>query len=194
MQDGAGLTIYYGDDPPDATQLTINNQSMRLPSWLDMYQFRIVTPIFTSVIPEAPYGTSLKDFLEDSPVHPGSYPALVDGYFVMLKFEVPGSYWIHSWASAPRERSGPYFSELLYQIEVSRRERKPHKGLLSAGITPVRDPIKGFIFGEEKAIPRPARNERIFNKTFKDKLKSGELTGPEKKRFTTYFSSSIADQ
>lgn len=118
MQDGTGLTIDYGDDPPSERQLTINTQSLKLPPRLEMYDFRIVTPIFTSVIPEAPYGTSIKDFLEDAPVQPGSYPAMVDGYFVMLKFEEPGSYWIHSWASAPRERSGPYFSELLYQIEI----------------------------------------------------------------------------
>ena len=88
-----------------------------------MENFRIATPIFTAIVPEAPYGTSIKDFLEDSPIPPGSYPALVEGYSVILKFTKTGSYWIHAWASAPRERSGPYFSELLYQIEVNNRER-----------------------------------------------------------------------
>ena len=164
-------------------RLTINSQGLKLPSILKMHDFRIVTPIFTSVIPESPYGTSIKDFLEDAPVQPGSYPAMVDGYFVMLKFEEASTYWIHSWASAPRETSGPYFSELLYQIEISRRERKPHKGLLSEGDNATRDPVKGFRFGAEDGIPRPARNERIFNRTFRDKLKVGELTEPEKKRF-----------
>jgi hypothetical protein len=190
MQDFTGLTIDYGDDPPNENQLTINNEDLKLPARLNMEQFRIVTPIFTAVLPEAPYGTSIRDFLEDAPVQPGSYPALVEGYFVILKFTEPGSYWVHSWASAPRERSGPYFSELLYQIEVNTRERKGHRGLLTEGSRALRSPTKGLMFEEPIGIPRPARNERVFNRTLCEKKKIGELTDPEIKRFQEFFSSS----
>jgi hypothetical protein len=163
MQDSTGLTIDYGDNPPQTSQLTINNKEIKL--GLEMDNFRIATPIFTAVVPETQYGRSIKDFLEDTPILPGSYPALVEGYFVMLKFW-PGSYWVHSWASAPRERSGPYFSELLYQIEVGERAKGPHKGLITEG--------------------RPSRNDYVFNQTLSKKKEIGELTEPEIKRFRRF--------
>jgi hypothetical protein len=175
MEDFTGLTIDYGDNPPLLEQLTINNDPIVLGEMI-INQFRIATPIFTAVVPDAPYGSSLKDFLEDSPIAPGSYPALVEGYFVMLKFE-PGSYWVHSWASAPREKFRPYFSELLYQIEVNLRpERDVHKGLMTER------PLNGDM---TKAI-RPSRNERIFNRTMYEKTKTGELTPEEISRFKKY--------
>lgn len=66
--------------------------------------------------------TSLKDFLEEGPIPPGNYAAMIDGYFILLKFpsaeKGAKTYWVHSWASAGREVKGPYFSELLYEIEV----------------------------------------------------------------------------
>jgi hypothetical protein len=177
LQDFTGLTIDYGDDPPDTDQLTINNQRIIL-GGLGMREFRIATPIFTAVVPETQYGRSIKDFLEDSPIAPGNYPALVEGYFVMLKFE-PGSYWVHSWASAPRERSGPYFSELLYQIEVYERPvRDLHKGIATQGLKP----------GAKGIARRPARNERVLNKTLFEKEKTGELTKPEINRFRKFLS------
>jgi hypothetical protein len=121
LQEFCGITIDNGDNPPDLIQLTINNKPLTpddLPGGgKDFRDFRIATPIFTAVVPEAPYGTSLKDFLEVGKLSPGFYPAMIAGYFVMLKFN-PGTYWIHSWASAGREVKGPYFSELLYQIDV----------------------------------------------------------------------------
>ena len=185
MQDFTGLTIDYGDNPPDISQLTINGREIDIPipeeifdqeihvgqsgellrdedksrladlgteGGLDeketkrvfdqirtryrtagrgeritiarelrlMEYFRITTPIFTAIVPETQYGRSAKDFIEESPVAAGSYPAMVDGYFVLCKFRA-GNYWVHSWASGPREASGPYFSELLYQIEVHAR-------------------------------------------------------------------------
>jgi hypothetical protein len=189
MQDFTGLTIDYGDNPPDENQLTINNQKIEL--GLGMRNFRITTPIFTAVVPETQYGRSIKDFLEDSPIAPGNYPALVEGYFVMLKFE-PGTYWVHSWASAPRERSGPYFSELLYQIEVGERQKRdPHKGLVTQGERQKRDPHQGVIPGVLETTTRPSRNERVLNRTLYEKMKTGELTQPEINRFQKFFSSSL---
>jgi hypothetical protein len=130
-----------------------------------MQQFRISTPIFTAIVPEAQYGRSAKDYLEETPVAPNNYPAMVDGYFIMLRFDV-GTYWIHSWASAPRETRGPYFSELLYQIEVN--ERKDPRGKVT--------------------VVRPARNERILSQVLEQKTKEKDLTKRELERFKKYCS------
>jgi hypothetical protein len=67
-----------------------------------MKNFRITTPIFMAVAPEAPHGTSIKDFLEEGSIPAGTYPASVDGHFVMLKFKNPSRYLIHSWARCKR--------------------------------------------------------------------------------------------
>jgi hypothetical protein len=158
LQDSTGLLIDNGDNPPDPIQLTINSEEIDLQG-LGMEDFRITTPIFMAVVPEAPYGTSVKDFLEEGSIAAGVYPTLVDGYFVMLKFAANGSYWVHSLASAGREAQGPYYSELMYQIEV--RERAvPHGRIINR---------------------RPAQNEAIFNRTLK--AKEVELTDSEVKRF-----------
>jgi hypothetical protein len=78
---------------------------------------------------------------------------MVDGYFVMLRFS-KGTYMVHSWASAPREATGPYFSELLYEIEVLDRPKRA-----SGPIT----------------MKRPARNQGLLRRIVKKKLESGEL-------------------
>ncbi|HEY9386503.1 MAG TPA: hypothetical protein VIP70_05655 [Nitrososphaeraceae archaeon] len=189
MQDFTGLTIDYGDNPPEPSQLTINNKDIEL--GLGMPNFRITTPIFPAVVPDTQYGRSIKDFLEDRPIAPGIYPALVEGYFVMLKFEV-GTYWVHSWASAPRERSGPYFSELLYQIEVDERpKRDQHKGLVTQGKRRKRDPHEGVLPRVLETTMRPSRNEGVLSRTLYEKMKTGELTQPEINRFQRFFSSSL---
>jgi hypothetical protein len=84
LQDSNGLLVDNGDDPPEPSQLTINSQNLDLEKnkpakKLKMEDFRITTPIFTGVIPDAPYGTSVKDFVEEGPIPPGNYPAMVDG-------------------------------------------------------------------------------------------------------------------
>jgi hypothetical protein len=164
MSDFVGSTIDNGDSPPELSQLTINNRNIELPLDEDsMERFRIVTPIFSAVVPDTQYGRSVKDFLEIS-VAPGNYPAMVEGYFVMLKFR-PGSYWIHSWASAPRERRGPYFSELIYQVEVN--ERKIPHGRVSRW--------------------RPSRNERLLNQILEQKRRTKDLIPSEISRFQKYF-------
>ncbi len=162
MQDNSGMMIDNGDNPPDAIQLTINNESIVLPPDLPMTEFRVATPIFMTVVPDAPYGTSLKDFLEESPISPGSYPSMVNGYFIMLKLK-EGRYWVHSWASAGREIRGPYFSELLYQIEVSVRPRcVPHHRI---------------------TVTRPAQFQGVANLLAIKMKADGQLTNPEAERF-----------
>lgn len=171
LQDFTGLLIDNGDDPPDPRQLTINNENIQLPQMENyetnkdkMEQFRITTPIFTAVVPDAPYGTSIKDFLEGGPVAPGSYPAMVEGYFVMLKFKRPGKYLVHSWASAGREVKGPYFSELLYEIEVHPKVER--HGMITTTY--------------------PARNEAMINRILNTKKEIGELTDPEVRSFQSF--------
>ena len=92
-----------------------------------MDDFRILTPVFTSIVPDTEYGRSIKDFLEIK-VSPGIYPAMVEGYFVLLRFKAKAeTYMVHSFASGPRELTGVYFSDLYYEIQVSERltPRKP---------------------------------------------------------------------
>ena len=155
MQDWTGLTIDYGDNPPDPTNVRINGAGLKK-SKEEMKKFRIMTPIFTAIVPEADYGRSVKDFLEES-LAPGAYPSIVEGYFVLVEFP-PGSYVINSRASAPRERKGPYFAELLYQIHVDNTTMKE-----STGVLPL----------------RPARNEAIIGSILKEKKEKGELSENE---------------
>jgi hypothetical protein len=152
MQDFTGLIIDNGDNPPGKNQLEINGNDVELPTGLETKDFRFVTPIFTAVVPDVEYGRSVKDYL-DVPVAPGNYPAMVDGYFVMLRFDI-GTYFVHSYASAPREAAGPYFSELLYQIEVMKRPGR------ATGVVTVKP---------------PARNRGVFQKILQKKEESGEL-------------------
>jgi hypothetical protein len=164
LQEFTGFTIDHGDDPPDKSQLQIDKVDIELPSinktQLSMSDFRIVTPIFTAVIPETEYGRSVKDFLEIQ-ISPGCYPAMVEGYFFLLNFKArPETYWVHSWATGGRELNGIYFSDLLYEIEVTKR---PARGKPGRRI--------------------PPRNERIRNQVFYDKWKSGELTPDEIQKF-----------
>ena len=149
LQDFTGLTIDHGDDPPTEHQLTIDNEDIRFPNIIGMQDFRIVTPIFTAIIPEVGLGRSVKDLLE-IPAISGNYPVMVEGYFVMLKFTSRNnSYWIHSWASAPREATGPYFSELIYEIQVF--EKRKTRGVIT--------------------MERPARNEALLLKILEEEQK-----------------------
>jgi hypothetical protein len=153
MMDLTGSLIDYGDDPPLVDQLKINGQNVR--GIEDMRKFRILTSIFTVVVPEADYGRSIKDFLEVT-VNPGHYPAIVEGYFVLLKDFEPGyTYLIHSRASAGREQRGPYIAELLYEIKVLPTTKRDTVG----------------------AIPyhSSARNQSIIRRTLKEKTEKGEM-------------------
>jgi hypothetical protein len=165
MQDFLGLMIDSGDNPPDTIQLTINNEPITLPSGLStLSEYRIRTPIFTALIPDSPYGTSLKDFLEEGQIPPGSHPIMVDGYFVMLQLK-QGRYWVHSWFGAGREVRGPYFSELLYQIEVCERPKcNPHGRL---------------------TVVRPAQFQGEAALLAKRMTADGLLTPPEAERFNS---------
>jgi hypothetical protein len=134
MQDYTGLTIDYGDNPPQVGQLTIDGVDISLPRGREMRDFRIASPVFTAVVPDADYGRSIKDFLEMD-LAPGHYPVIVDGYFFLIQFSQPGIYIVYSQASAPREtRGGSYFSELLYQVQVNEcvpKESRGHPGFIS---------------------------------------------------------------
>ena len=92
----------------------------------------------------------------------------MEGYFVLFTFD-PGRYIIHSWASAPRETRGPYFSELIYEIEVN-----------AVGTSPSKGPV----------MFRPARNERIIKQIIAEKKKIGEID----KKFLGKFASAIQMQ
>lgn len=154
MQDYTGLTIDYGDNPPEVTQLTINGNAIDLEG-RDMEEFRISTPVFTAIVPESEYGRSARDFLEMT-LPPGHYPMIAEGYFVLIKFDTPGKiYTVNSEASAPREIRGPYYSQLLYQIQVNARN--------------------GRKFPSRGALVRPASNQAIIRQIVSNKIRTGEI-------------------
>jgi hypothetical protein len=163
MQEVTGLTLDYGDDPPKREQLKIDGlpiEGTSLKTDEDMKKFRILTSIFTAVVPEADYARSIKDFLEVT-VSPGQFPAIVEGYFVLLKnFKPDNTYLIHSRASAARESGGPYVAELVYEITVENRT-KPD----SVGARP-------YKFGS-------SRNRAIIRRILTEKVQNGEMTQSE---------------
>lgn len=133
MHSYTGPAIDHGDNPPEAKQIQINKKDFA--PGIDMKHFRIVTSVFTAVVPDADYGDSLKDFLE-VPIPAGNYPAVVEGYFVLLTFVTSQQreiFTIHSKARGPRASRGPYFAELYYEIEVF----EGHK--LASTISPARN-------------------------------------------------------
>jgi hypothetical protein len=171
LQDYTGLLIDNGDNPPDESQLSIYNkkdskQPIKLD--LDMQKFRITTPVFTAIVPDAPYGTSIKDFLEEHAVPPGTYQAMVDGYFVMVKFPNPPkneseTYFVHAWASAGREPRGPYFSELLYEIEILPLVKERQHGIITTAIPARNDELINRILNKRKEIEGVAPSQNIIN-------------------------------
>jgi hypothetical protein len=174
MQEYCGMTIDNGDNPPALNQLKIDNTPIRLPSDLgdDFTNFRISTPVFTAVVPDAPYGTSIKDFLEEGPISPGSYPAMIAGFFIMLKFQArpekeKKSYWVHAVASAGREVRGSYFSELLYQIDVHKRPASHYHGRVSttrpASFQAKADEVRKRLAGESYPFPDNQQLLQDFN-------------------------------
>jgi hypothetical protein len=169
MQDYTGTMIDNGDNPPNTGQITIDGSAVVLPPKSDMNDFRIVTPVFTAVVPEADYGRSVKDFLEDT-VAPGHYPTIVDGYFVLLEFS-PGRYTVRSFGNAGREIRGPFCAELIYEIEVSPSKKPISQG--SSGLLPAR---------QQGSAATLARNEIAIARVLKEKYDKGELSKAEIKK------------
>ena len=170
MQEYTGMTIDNGDNPPKEKQLTIDGDPITVDGKPILFEdHRIVTSVFTAVVPDTAYGRSVKDFLE-MPLAPGSYPAIVDGYFVLLRFEEAGTYLIHSYAHAGREILGPYFSQFLYQIEVHERpgiDSKFENGRFRDKSSNPHLGVPGFAL---------ARDEKIISEIITEKLKNGELS------------------
>ncbi|MFI5405355.1 MAG: hypothetical protein ACHQ1D_02450 [Nitrososphaerales archaeon] len=190
MQDFTGLTIDRGDDPPDVTALTINGENV-IPSG-EMYKYRVVTPVFTAIVPEAEFGRSLKDYLETS-IAPGHYPVIVEGYFVLIRFNAPEMYWIHSQASAGREMSGPYFSESLYQVEVSLRPDPCGQDPNGNSKPKLRSPSNGRPPNKGALGFRPAQNEGTIIRTLSEKVKAGELSMTDVRKMGSFFKLNVGN-
>lgn len=176
MQEYNGLTIDAGSNPPEVNQLTIDGQAVVLPPGRNMRDFRIATPVFTAVVPEADYGRSVKDFLQmDLPT--GHYPTMAEGYFVLIKFKAAKTYYLYSNATSGREiQGGSYFSEFLYEIQVNDCEEKVSIG------------HPGF---------KSARSSSIIKQIIKEKVKTGELLPNDAKAILSkakIMSASEADQ
>jgi hypothetical protein len=165
LQEYTGSIMDNGDDPPDSDQIRIDGKPIILPRKLEMSNFRILTPVFPSIIPEIDYGRSLRDFLEDE-ILPGNYPTVVEGYFILVKFKTPKTYLLHSLAKAGREVRGPYTAEILCQLQVNQGPRKP--------------PTQGRPIGL-----RVARNDSIIVRVLSEKITNNELTVSEANNILT---------
>jgi hypothetical protein len=150
LQESTGLTIDYGDNPPLPSQVKIDGNNIN--TTLD--EFRIRTALFPVIIPEADYGRSLKDFMEES-LAPGQYLAIAEGYFVLIRNLSAGLHRIYSRASAPREKGGPYVAELLYELRVEEKPRVESRGAVDF---------------------QPPRNQALINRILKEKVVKGEIT------------------
>ena len=169
MRDFTVPTIDNGDNPPKDEQLTINGERVKFPNDLEMTDFRILSSVFTAVIPDVEYGRSIKDFLELQE-QSGSFPAVVEGYFVMLKFR-PQTVFIHSYASGPRDKNGAYFSELLYEVEIIERDSS----------VPTQRIVTLF---------QPAKNERVLVRKLHEKTLLGEMKPEKLKKLLGYIKKS----
>jgi hypothetical protein len=123
------------DDPPPVHQFTLDNLPL-LPS-AEVVNHRIMSNgLFQVRIPDAPYGTSLKDFVFE-PSQPGLYDAVCEGYFFMLKdLEARDEpYRLMSFATgASYPELGEYHAAFVYEIRVLSRDLKPRPP--QAGIFP----------------------------------------------------------
>jgi hypothetical protein len=179
MEEYTSIAIGYGKEPPHKNQLEIDGRPVELKKDQDdhlkkdqddLRRFRINTSIFTAVVPETEPGRSVKDYL-GHPMPPGNYPAVVQGYFVMVKFTYSKAHSIrsiHSWGEAPPDVRGPYFAELLYQIEVRTRVIK------SA------DPTERF-------AARPPASKSVLNRILAIQQASRELDKKESDRLRSIF-------
>lgn len=154
MQEYCGLTLDHGDNPPDRGQFRINGDPVILPEGTDMMDFRVATSVFTAIVPDTDYGRSLGAFLEEE-VLPGQYAALVEGFFLLIRFNREATYRVYSAASAGREVKGSYFAEYLYEIEALERAKRRSTG------------SPGF---------KLARNEAEISRILTEKLSRGEIS------------------
>jgi hypothetical protein len=159
LQEYTGAIMDNGDDPPEEKQITIDGKPIVLPPKMEMTRFRILTPVFTTVVPDIEYGRSLRDVLEDD-VPPGQFATVVEGYCLLVKFnppKTPKTYVLHSLAKAGHEQRGLYTAEILCQIEVNERPKK--------------SPSEGVPIGV-----RSARNVSVIMRILCEKIKHCELT------------------
>jgi hypothetical protein len=127
--------IDNGDNPPKSYQLTINDQPV-FDDVDELLKYRVETPLFQLMVPEAEFGSSLKDFME-IPYKPGAYNSIADGYFVLLKGLAVKEYTIHSYSQGSNYGGKQrYFSEYLYHIKVVSRNGRTSSP--SLGIVPER--------------------------------------------------------
>ncbi len=124
------------DDPPPVHQFTLDNLPL-LPSEKVINHRIMSNGIFQLNIPDAPYGTSLKDFVLE-PSLPGWYGAICEGYFFLITDlkakDTP--YLLTSFATGAPYAVGEYHAAFVYEIKVLSRELKPRPPV--AGIFPER--------------------------------------------------------
>lgn len=141
---------FNSDNPPLPTQFTING--LPIISSREVLNYKVDSSgVFMLNIPNATYGTSLKDFVID-PSPPGTYETYCQGYFFLVKGLKPDkTYEFYSRARGAPYSAGPYYSSFKYEIQVLPNSLRPISP--SGGVFPERlfDSMKDDIMSQKNA-------------------------------------------
>lgn len=107
----------YSTDDPSIDQIKINGAPIVLPPDMKMRDFKVESNEFMINVPDVPYGTSLKDFMNTPLRTPGKRACVASGYFFMMKFTTENDSVLHFKSNGERDRllSG---SDALYNIRI----------------------------------------------------------------------------
>lgn len=108
----------YSTEDPWIDQIKINGAPIDLPPDMKMRDFKVESNEFMINVPDVPYGTSLKDYMNTPLRTPGKRACVASGYFFMMKFAGSESgVVLHFKSNGERDRllSG---SDALYNIRI----------------------------------------------------------------------------
>jgi hypothetical protein len=153
--------IDNGENPPDKSNVKIDNADLTVRGGLDEYRFE--TRVFQLDIPSSPYGQSLADYVVPPiKTRDTNSPCVTAGYFVLLKLD-PGQHFIFSSVNGSRDRTGLYKASLLYRIVVASRTTQP-----------------------SVALPVSSQLSANFKAALRKKLKRGDIDNPEFRKALEY--------
>ena len=103
-------------DTPRSNQIKINAANLSV----DPKDYSLETDVFTLNVPDAPPGSSYKDYVEYQPLPPGPWPTVGGGYFFLVKLLDRRVYTIVSRVKGKKYQDGrDYYADLLYEISVT---------------------------------------------------------------------------
>jgi hypothetical protein len=130
------MDLQGGDNPPLSEQVKIarvtGGPRNNLVEDADLSHYLVISDVFRLDVPSAQLGASLLRTCFDLPINTeGVRDCVVGGWWILIQFTTPGTYYIHSYAKG----RGQYRAAMFYQIDVlgdstrtiSTTPRKPPK-------------------------------------------------------------------